>query len=372
MDFLAGLVAGLVGINSENPPGREGDAARFFAEKAAENGLKAKVVDHGGGRASALVEVDFGMGPVVVFNSHLDTVPAGPLERWSFHPFTAGVRGGFVLGRGSVDAKGCLAAMLNGLVSLKNERLSGKVVLMAVADEEVGGMGSLVLMKMLERMDYVVVGEPTSLNLCVASRGRTEVTMNFLGRPAHASMPLQGRNAAAAAAKAVVKLSKLERGYGTKGRLVGRNSAVVTVFESGLKPNVVPDAAKVVVDVRTIDESPLTTLSFLKRYVRTVIPAGVGFKAFVSSSIPYYRSDVDGKLVKVCRQALQEAGVEPVLKGFPAATDLNRMNRVKKVDGVILGPGDLRLAHSFSEKVSLKELSKASVVYKLIAEKLLD
>lgn len=357
-------------IAKTHPEGRLALRA-FFAEKAAELGLRAKVVDHGDGRASALVEEEFGEGPVVVFNSHLDTVPAGPLERWNFHPFTAGVKDGFLLGRGSVDAKGCLAAMLFGVVSLKSEKLSGKVVLMAVADEEVSGLGSLTLMKQVERMDFVVVGEPTSLQLCVASRGRTEITLDFFGKPAHASMPSEGINAATAAAKTVVKLASLEQGYGRKNEVVGGNSAAVTMLKAGLKSNVIPDSAKVVVDFRTVDESPLETLRFVKRFVKPIVPKKVSFKASVTSVIPSYRSNVRGKLVHACKQALKRAGVKPILSGFPAATDLNRMNRVKRVDGVIIGPGDLALAHSFREKVSLKELRKAVEVYRFIAEELL-
>ncbi|MEM4573896.1 MAG: M20/M25/M40 family metallo-hydrolase [Candidatus Caldarchaeum sp.] len=371
MEFAAKLAAQLVAINSENPPGREAEAARFFAEKAAENGLKARVIDHGQGRASALVELFFGEGRTIVYNSHLDTVPAGPLERWKFHPFTTGVKDGYVFGRGSVDAKGCLAAMLTSLASLEDEKLSGRVVLMAVADEEVGGMGSLSLMKEVGQMDYVVVGEPTSLQLCAGSRGRTEVTLHFYGKPTHASTPTFGVNAATAAAKTAVKIAKLEKGYGPKNRLFPRNTATVTVFESGLKPNVVPDQARLVIDFRNMGEKPAATLRTAVAIAKSASPPSVKIRGAVTSHIPSYITDIRGKLVKECREAMKEAGIRPLLRGLPAATDLNRMNRVRKVDGVIFGPGDLRLAHSFREKVAVKELAKAADFYRLLLLRLL-
>ncbi|MEM4329321.1 MAG: M20/M25/M40 family metallo-hydrolase, partial [Candidatus Caldarchaeum sp.] len=213
--FIEGLGAKLVAINTENPPGREREAASFFAEKAAEQGLKARLVVHSSSRASAVVEVGWGDGPTVVLNSHLDTVPAGSPERWPFHPFETGVSDGFLCGRGSVDAKGCLASMLAALASLsRSEKLSGRVVLMAVADEEVGGLGTLSTMKELEKVDYVVVGEPTSMEICVASRGRVEITAEFHGKPSHAALPEKGVNALAKAAKAVLKVAEMEKGFG--------------------------------------------------------------------------------------------------------------------------------------------------------------
>jgi len=371
-EIIESIGSGLVRVNSENPPGRESDAARYFAERAAELGLKARVIEHGAGRASALVDMSFGEGPVLVFNSHLDTVPVGPIERWSFHPFSTGVSGGYLCGRGSVDAKGALAAMLAAVSTLRSERFVGRVVLMAVADEEVSGLGSLSLIKLLDRVDYMVVGEPTSLKICVASRGRTEVSVNFYGKPAHASKPLEGVNAVTASARACVRLAQLEKGFGKRLRYLGRSSAAVTVMRGGLKPNVIPDVANIVIDVRTTVEKPAETLRFIKQFIKPALPRKTSFEATITSHIPPYMTKLGGALVNACQQACRAAGIKPVFAGFDAATDLNRIHKVRPVEGVIIGPGDLRLAHSFREKVAVKELVKAAVIYKTIAEKILS
>ncbi|MEM0348664.1 MAG: M20 family metallopeptidase [Candidatus Caldarchaeum sp.] len=371
-EIIEAIGSGLVKVNSENPPGRESDAARYFAEKAAELGLRARVIDHGGGRASALVELIFGEGPVLVFNSHLDTVPVGPVERWSFHPLSTGVSGGYLCGRGSVDAKGALAAMLAAVSTLRFEGLMGRVVLMAVADEEVSGLGSLSLIKLMDHVDYMVVGEPTSLKICVASRGRTEVTVNFYGKPTHASKPLEGVNAVSAAARACVKLARLERGYGKRHRYLGRSSAAVTLIRGGLKPNIIPDSSNIVIDIRTTVEKPAETLRMVKQIIKPALPKQAFFKAAISSHIPPYMASLGGALVRACQQACRAAGVKPVLTGFEAATDLNRIQKIRPVEGVIIGPGDLRLAHSFRERVAVKELVKAAEIYKTVAEHLLS
>jgi succinyl-diaminopimelate desuccinylase len=370
-EFVEEVGAKLVSVNSENPPGREWDAASFFAEKAAEHGLKARLVNHGGGRGSAVVELGWGDGPTLVFNSHLDTVPAGPVERWPYHPFEAGVVGGYLVGRGSADAKGCLTAMLAAVVSLAGvERLRGRVFLTAVADEEVGGLGSLTVFKELDRVDHVVVGEPTSLSVCVASRGRVEVAVEFSGRPAHASTPELGVNAVVAASRAAARLSVLEKGFGAGRRLLGRSTACVTMFEGGLKPNVVPDRARLVVDVRTVGETPRQVVRKISGEVRKAV-GDKPFKAYITSTIPFYSVDVTAPVVKAAQKALADSRIKPVITGFRAATDLNRLARQRTLQGIIMGPGKLELAHSFREKVSVKELLKAAEVYKRLAEILL-
>jgi len=370
--FIEDTASKLVAINTENPPGREREAASFFAEKAAEQGLRARLVSHGGDRASALVEVVWGEGPTVVFNSHLDTVPAGPVGRWSFHPFETGVKNGYLCGRGSADAKGCLASMLAAVAALgRLENLSGRVVLMAVADEEVEGLGSLSLVKELDRMDYVVVGEPTSLKICVASRGRVEVSVEFLGKPAHASVPEKGVNAVTAAAKAAVALAKMERGFGKRDAFIGRSSAAVTMFEGGLKSNVIPDSARLTVDYRTVDESPKQALKTITSSIKKVLSSKTPFKAAITSAAPPFKTDVNSRLVKACREAVSEAGLKPVLTGLRAVTDMNRIAKHRRVDGVIMGPGDLSLAHGFREKVAVSELVKAAEIYRRIVENLL-
>jgi acetylornithine deacetylase/succinyl-diaminopimelate desuccinylase-like protein len=81
--------------------------------------------------------------------------------------------------------------------------------------------------------------------------------------------------------------------------------------------------------------------------------------------------DVTAPVVKAAQKALADSGIKPVITGFRAATDLNRLARQRTLQGIIMGPGKLELAHSFREKVSVKELLKAAEVYKRLAEILL-
>jgi acetylornithine deacetylase/succinyl-diaminopimelate desuccinylase family protein len=370
--YISQVSSQLVRINTENPPGRELEAARYVAERAAELGLKTRVLEHGGGRGSTVAVMESGQpGPVLMFNTHLDTVPIGSLDDWSFHPFEKGVAGGVLYGRGAVDAKGCLASMLAAIQLV--ERLErGCLVLAAVADEEVGGLGSVQVAKYLERIDYAVLGEPTGLKLMLGNRGRGEIVVEVRGTPAHAATPLKGVNAIKVASKIVEKLSTLERGFGKSHPLLGRNTATVTMISGGVKSNMVAGRCTLTIDFRT---SPKTSLEGLLKTVRGRVGhrlnrASVDWK--VTSYLPPVITDRNSPLVRAAVKALRKAGIPPRISAMRATTDLSRLVKHHRVDGIILGPGDLSLAHTAREAVPLDELVKAAHVYHGIAVELLS
>ncbi|MEM4416700.1 MAG: M20 family metallopeptidase [Nitrososphaerota archaeon] len=369
--FISRIGSTLVRINTENPPGRELEAASYLADRLAELGLRVRVLDHGGGRGSVLGILDSGVsGPVLMLNSHLDTVPAGAVDEWPFHPFESGVVDGVLRGRGSVDAKGCLTAMLAALKIMSPPR-RGRLVFAGVADEEVGGLGTAKVAKLLDRVDYSVFGEPTDLTPLTGNRGRCEIEIEVRGRPAHASTPSKGVNAISAAARIVAGLSRLEKGFGRRHRLMGRNTDAVTMISGGLKSNVVPDKCSITVDVRTVPETDLDDA--VKAVGKTVSRYAGSAKASLSvkSYLPPAWTDENSKLVKSAVKALRSLGIVRRPSALKATTDFSRLLKYHRSEGLILGPGDLSLAHTFREEVPVKELILAARAYALIAEDIL-
>ncbi|MEM3031343.1 MAG: M20 family metallopeptidase [Nitrososphaerota archaeon] len=366
--YIASVAAQLVRINTENPPGRELEAARFVAERTAEMGMRTTVLDHGGGRGSTLAVLDSGNpGPSLMFNSHLDTVPAGSPEDWEFHPFEGGVSGGMLRGRGSVDAKGCLAAMLAGVKMLGDVRC-GSLVLAAVADEEVGGLGTVQVCRQLKRVDYAVFGEPTAMKLLLGNRGRGEMVIEVRGSPAHASTPEVGVNAIMLASRIVMRLAALEKGFGRRHSLLGRNTASVTMVSGGLKSNVIADRCTLVVDFRTVPGAIVRDLEEVIRGRVAGIPAALRITSYTPPAI----TRRDSPLVKAAGEALRAAGLRVRMSGMRSTTDYSILLKHHRADGVILGPGDLSVAHSFRESVPIRELVRAAHVYRGIAERLLN
>lgn len=378
LGYVADIAATLVRINTENPPGRELQAASYFAERAAELGLRTVVERLGAERGSVVATLETGReGPTLMLNSHLDTVPAGDLDAWAINPFYGEIRGDVLYGLGAADAKGCLAAMLGAVKLLLDEgrQLSGRLILAAVADEEVNGLGTVHLLKKGYRAEYVVVGEPTGLNVCLGNRGRGEFVVTVRGRSAHASSPALGVNAIGVAAELVRRFKRLEKGYGRRHPELGRCSASVTMISGGVKPNVIPDNCSITLDWRT---TPHEDIEDVKRRIAAISSSvvrkhrGATFSVKTVSYAPPVATPRRSRVVKAALNALRRVGRRPRLTAFTATTDLSRIAQHGSVEGVILGPGSLAVIHSPREHVRLEELAEAAQVYANIIEELLS
>jgi succinyl-diaminopimelate desuccinylase len=144
---LAGLLERLVAIDTQNPPGRETEAAALLAFELEAIGLATAVRPLADGRANVVGRIHNGDGPCFAFNSHMDTVPAG--GGWTSDPFRLTERDGKLFGRGACDAKGPIVAMVevDRLLASQRDSWRGSLILMFVADEEINGGGSRALAK---------------------------------------------------------------------------------------------------------------------------------------------------------------------------------------------------------------------------------
>jgi acetylornithine deacetylase/succinyl-diaminopimelate desuccinylase-like protein len=142
----AHLLAQAIRFNTANPPGNELPLAEYLVGFARHEGLEARLLETPAGpggvpRAAAwAVHPGRGGASPIVLLSHLDVVPADP-EQWAVPPFGGIVAGGFVVGRGALDAKGIAVVHLLALVELARRgiELERDVIFLAVPDEETGG-----------------------------------------------------------------------------------------------------------------------------------------------------------------------------------------------------------------------------------------
>jgi len=157
--------ADLVRISSENPPGNEIQVANLLEAKMRELGLKVDRYDFKPGRPNLVRTQDFGKGHSVIFDGHMDTVPAGNRDLWSVAPFSGEMIDGRLYGRGTADMKCSIAAWLSALEAVLNAgiELKGKVLTCLVSDEEVSGLGTEDVLSRGYFADMAIVGEPTGL-----------------------------------------------------------------------------------------------------------------------------------------------------------------------------------------------------------------
>ena len=180
-------------VRTRSFSGEEQPAATRVADEMRALGFDTVEVD-GNGSVIGVIE-GATPGKTIVLDGHTDTVGIAAGVPWTRDPFGAEIVDGKLYGRGGADMKGAIAAMVHAAASLERSSLRGRVVVSASPLEEV--LEGVALADIMARYppDCVVIGESTGLNLARGGRGRAELHLRTLGRPAHSSSPQLGRNA---------------------------------------------------------------------------------------------------------------------------------------------------------------------------------
>ncbi len=235
-DDLAELTGRLVAIESTNPdlvPDGVGEAqiAAFVATWLTDAGLDVDLYEAAPGRPNVVgVARGSGGGRSLLLNAHMDTVGVAGMER----PFEPAVHDGRLHGRGSGDMKGSLAAcMLVGAAAVR-EGFRGDLIVAAVADEEVGSLGTEALVRRTTA-DAAIVTEPTDEVVAVAHKGFVAFEIETVGRAAHGSRPDIGIDAIAAMGPVLSGIAALDARLraGTGHPLLGTGSVHAAVIEGG-------------------------------------------------------------------------------------------------------------------------------------------
>ncbi|MCY3982654.1 MAG: M20 family metallopeptidase [Roseovarius sp.] len=376
---LASLITDLeqiVAINTENPSRHELEAARWVEGRMREMGCATTLVEVLPERPNAIGVFENGPGPVFAFNTHMDVVPAG--EGWSSDPFRLRREGGMLYGRGSNDAKGPLICMLEAIAQMIRGRDSWSGTLMGVfvADEEVGSAGARHYVKTAPKIDYCVVGEPTSCTTVAAHKGSMRPIVQVKGKTAHSGTPDLGINAIIEAAPLYVEVAREHaRIKSRRHPMVGNPSLTITRANGGHADNVVPDLIEVMLDRRMIpgEDEDVVKGEIVELVARAAAASGAEME------IVDYRPTTGGPtetaldhltVAAAQRACLKYHGHETPITGFQGGCDLVHF-RQAGTHGVVLGPGDLAVAHKPDEFVPQAELVLAVQIYRDIAFDLL-
>src|SRR5437879_248215 len=267
---MTALLAGLVAIPTENPPGRNYRAcADFLENRLRQAGLECERLEAGGSRESTgdspvCLVAGYGRGErVLCFHGHYDVVPAQSKEQ-----FQASRKDHFLFGRGSCDMKGGIVAMLYAILALKEcgAELNGRIALTLVPNEETGGEGGSAWLAARGRLGRAGIGmllaEPTSGVVWNANRGAISLRVRVPGKSAHVGLQHQGENAFERMVQVVERVQELKReveqkttGYNV-GAEQARNSILLLGGQSGggTNYNVVPEQCWFTLDRRTSPE----------------------------------------------------------------------------------------------------------------------
>jgi acetylornithine deacetylase len=290
--------------------------------------------------------LDGGEGPLLLLNSHTDTVPVG--EEWTKEPLAAKIEDGRIYGRGTNDAKGPLTAMILGASrAFSKNAPKGRVMIAASCEEEVLGQGLEKLLPLLPRPDAAVVGEPTGLRPAVAQKGLIVLEITAAGRSAHAAHG-GGVNAIEAAARDVLALAKLR--FDKKHAALGAPTLHVTQINGGARHNVIPDRCKLVVDIRT---TPDYAVDALVGAVKAVVEGSVHVR---SSRLGSVETDPAHAVVQAALAA------NPAAKAYGSPT-LSDWVFLKGIPTVKVGPGESKRSHTPDEYIEVAELEAGVAFY---------
>lgn len=374
-DLVEALVA-LVRLPSQNPGDSEAAVARWIAEACRQLDLEVALPEVAPGRPNVVARLRGDRsGPVVVLNTHLDTVPAS--GGWTVDPFGGAVRDDRVWGLGAGDAKGQLVAMLAAMAGCAGRRreLAGEIVLTAVVDEELGSLGAREVVRGL-RADYAIIGEPTRLRVGIAHRGSLRPRIVVHGRSAHSSTPRLGVNAIYKMRPVLEALERYCDGLDAiQHPLVGPATGAVTLVRGGHKESAIPDRCEVVLDRRMVpgerQDAVIAEIEGLLGRLRSADPELVArIEGYLPTSGPPSETPADARLVGLAREAVREVtGALPEVYGAGFGCDMTHFRAIG-AEAVILGPGDIDRAHRADEWIGIDELEQGARVYAALLRRL--
>ncbi|MDD6454781.1 MAG: ArgE/DapE family deacylase [Lactobacillus sp.] len=363
----------LIQINTVN--GHEQPAAEYLKQVLSDHGIEANLVALAAGRTNLVAEVGTENGPVLALAGHLDTVDVGDDKKWQHNPFCGQVIDDAIYGRGSVDMKGGLAAMVNTLIELKEAGLPkhGKVRLLATVDEEIGGLGSLELTRqgLVHDVDAMIVGEATTNRLEYAHSGSFDYRIKSYGHLAHSSDPSLGVNAVANLAE-FFEYERHAFDDVEKSPSLGHLIHSVTVFHGGRQLNSIPDYAYLEGNVRTIPEFDNTAVQNRLQTIVDRLNAETDgrFELEVVASFMPMATDPNDPFVSLVQQSYQTVAKQSLpLAVSHGASDASRYILDEHRFPIIeWGPGKEEMSHQVDERLSVAEYLQADQVYLQIAK----
>lgn len=361
------LLQDLVTVDSTNPGGDEHAAAQVLAAELEQHGVACEIDRYQANHANLVAVVEFGPGPTVMLNSHLDVVPA--VGEWSSPPFVPRVHDGLLFGRGAADAKGSLAPMAVAMLRLIDDRkhLRGRVVFTAVGDEEVGSTGARHLLTAW-RPDAAIVGEPTDLKLLTAHKGSVRPVVEVHGIAAHAAAPANGVNAIEGLSPLLTMLKRhAESLLSREHRLTGSPTMTPVLVQGGEAPNAVAAACRLTLDRRlipgeTADQALGEIEQLLLRFDKENAPLTARVVECAPSTGGPSETPSDATFVVACQRALAELGTDATLGGLLVNCDMTHFRAVG-VPTVVIGPGRLEAMHVPDEHIEIDQVRRAVDVY---------
>ena len=360
-------------------PNQEAEVAAYIKNVFDKEGIPCTIRPLQNGRCNVYATLKgSGGGKSLLFNGHMDTVPAYGMED-AYTPWIDEAQN--IHGRGTSDMKGPIASMMAALIAWKRsgEELPGDVIFCGVADEEEASIGTIALLEDGIRADAAIVGEPMGDNcIAIAQKGLEWYQVDFQGRTVHGGQYRKGIDAIEMAVKYYNKMQESLvpeiRSRYLEG--VGESTINIGVISGGTQCSTVAGDCYIQLDRRflpgvesyedccgelqaVVDELNAAEDTFhatLKVLDVSVMKDGYVHQGFIQNP--------DDPLVQcVASCAERVIGRKPEFMACPCWTDGGLLSHYGHMPVVVYGPGEMEYAHSKEEIVAISALEEYFKAY---------
>lgn len=356
----------LVRANTVNPPGREDQCTTPLADLLSDAGFTCRLVEFAPRRSSLVARIGGSPGRLpLCFTGHVDVVPLGAAP-WQHDPFGAEIVDGRLFGRGSSDMKSGVAAFVVAAIDLADLLREGPgLTLIITAGEETGCEGAAHLVGLDEAKLLIgtagalVVGEPTGNQPLLGHKGAFWLSASARGTTAHGSMPERGDNAVYKIARAALALEN----FSFEARphpLMGQPTLNVGTVRGGLNINSVPDAAELGIDIRSVAGQDHRQV--LQCLCHTLGPH-IQLRTLLDVASVITEPD-DPWMQHVFSLCQARSGQAPQAQTVSYFTDAAMLRGpLGMPPTVILGPGEVAMAHQTDEYCRVERILEAHALY---------
>ncbi|MCZ7553676.1 MAG: YgeY family selenium metabolism-linked hydrolase [Anaerolineales bacterium] len=328
---------------------------------------------------------------VLVYDSHIDTVGVGDPADWEWDPFIGKVEDGVFYARGACDEKGSTPGMIYGLAMARDLGLLDGYTAYYFGNMEEWCDGiapnAFVEVDPGVKPDFVVIGEPTLMQVYRGHKGRIELKVTAHGRSAHAASHFVGDHAMYKMIPVIEGIRELD--YHLRGGLGShpvQGYPTIVVTDASVRTaslNAVPDQFVIYIDRRlTINEAHDEVIAQVKGLIPDFLqneiqveelfydePSYTGFVFPVSKYFPPWLLAEEHPLVQAGQRTLRLLWNEPVPLGtWDFSTNGTYWAGKAGIPSIGFGPGDERYAHAPLEHVHLDDVVKATEFYALFPE----
>ena len=319
----------------------------------------------------------------LLFDAHLDVVPATEPETWRFPPFSGERAEGRVWGRGATDVKGSLAALVVALGTLPRGEIAGTFLVSAsVGEEHIEGLAVGHVLA-AHPVRAAIICEPTGLRLGLGHRGRASLVVQAAGRAAHTSRAENGINAVYRLTEAIARIRAMTP---RTDALLGRGHIELVEVSSRPFPGsaMVPYEATARFDRRLVPgetrasvltemDEALAGLEGLSVRLHTgELRCYTGRSFTVEAFHPGWAVAADTPHAQRARQALEQAGLDRGAFYAPYSTNATETAGRRGISTLVYGAGDISAAHAVGESIEVAELLDAFRGYQALARGLAE